>query len=117
LKTDLQTVKMNLDVAVPCALILNEVMTNSLKHAYPPGYGAGSTGEILLALRRETDGACLLEVSDFGVGLPAGLDFDNTTSLGLRLIRSLTRQIDGNFVLRSTNPGTQALLTLPAEVY
>ena len=117
LKTDLQTVKMNLDVAVPCALILNEVMTNTLKHAYPPGYRAEACGEIRLALRREADGACVLEVSDFGVGLPAGLDFDSTSSLGLRLIRSLTRQIDGNFVLRPNNPGTQALLTLHPEAH
>lgn len=121
LKADMEPVTMNLDVAVPCALILNEVMTNTLKHAYPPGHnsghGAGAGGEVRLALRREHDGACVLEVSDKGVGLPADLDFDSTNSLGLRLIRSLTRQIDANFVLRSTHPGTQARLTLRLEGY
>lgn len=116
LKTELEPVKLDLDLAVPCALILNEVMTNSLKHAYPAEHG-GAGGEIRLAVRRESDGACVLEVRDLGVGLPAGLDFENSTSLGLRLIRSLTKQIDGSFMLRSTHPGTEARLTLHPEAH
>ncbi len=108
LKTDLEKVKMPIDVAVPCGLILNELISNSLKHAFPNG----KMGEILVALHAREDGSFLIEVADNGVGLPADPDMKATQSLGLRLIQSLTRQIDGRVEFVRTHPGTDARLTL-----
>jgi PAS domain S-box-containing protein len=108
LKIDVDPVRMNVDVAVPCGLILNELITNSLKHAFP----AGQSGEIRLGLQRNDDGSCVLSVADNGIGVPKDLDIENSSSLGVRLIRSLTRQIDGRFELAPTNPGAKACLTV-----
>jgi two-component sensor histidine kinase len=111
LKTDLEPVHMNLELAIPCGLILNELVTNAIKHAFP----AGQAGEIRVTLRQyDTDGYSL-QVADNGVGLPDALAAATVTSLGLRLIRVLTRQIDGQFELVATYPGTEARLTLGAQ--
>ncbi|HLK56732.1 MAG TPA: PAS domain S-box protein [Chthonomonadaceae bacterium] len=108
LKTELDPVPMNIDLAVPCGLILNELLTNALKHAFP----GGRDGEIRLSLHREAEGACVLCVTDNGVGLPAEMAHESTKSLGLRMMRSLTRQIDGKFELVAAHPGATARLTL-----
>lgn len=111
LKTDLEPVYINLELAIPCGLILNELITNALKHAFP----AGQAGEIRVTLRQyDTDGYSL-QVADNGVGLPDALAVATVTSLGMRLIRILTRQIDGQFELVATHPGTEARLTLGAQ--
>jgi two-component sensor histidine kinase len=107
LSTDLESVPMGIDLAVPCGLILNELLTNALKHAFPEGRG----GEVCVALKKRADGTCLLRVADSGVGIPEGFDIDTAPSLGLRLIRSLARQIDGAFELERAGQGTDARLT------
>lgn len=105
-QTELEPVSMGIDTAIPCGLILNELVSNALKHAFPDG----QTGALRLGLHPIPDGQCLLLVADTGVGLPIGWDMNSTRSLGMRLIRSLTKQIDGTFELISTNPGTEARL-------
>lgn len=107
LKTDLGKVSMSIDLAVPCGFILNELVSNALKHAFPHGRG----GEITIRLRQAANGICTLQVADDGVGIPADLDVKAARSLGLRLIRSLTRQVHGQFELLPANPGTEARLT------
>ena len=107
LTTDLQSVPMGIDLAVPCGLILNELLTNALKHGFPNG----KSGEIRLTLTRRPDG-CELRVVDTGVGVPETVSVEEASSLGLRLIRSLTRQVDGQFELARGKPGTDARLTL-----
>ena len=72
-------------------LILNEVVSNALKHAFPDGKG----GEVRIEICAESDQQLTLTVSDNGVGLPEGLDLHNTTSLGLQLVKTLVRQLDG----------------------
>jgi PAS domain S-box-containing protein len=108
LTTDLQSVTMGIDQAVPCGLILNELITNALKHGFPNG----RSGEVHVALSKRSDGSCVLRVSDTGVGIPEGLSVDTAPSLGLRLVRSLTGQVDGQFELRRAEPGTDARLIL-----
>ncbi len=84
----------NLDIAVPCGLILNELITNAFKHAFPggkPGRGKGAC-QIHVDVVRKGD-YCTLTVADNGVGLPAGLDWEKSETLGLRLIRMLAQQI------------------------
>ena len=97
-------VEVDLDFAVPCGLILNELITNAYKHAFPgnkPGSGAGKC-EITVAVKHE-GGNLTLTVADNGVGLPAGLDWERTETLGLKLIKMLNKQLNGSLELdRST---------------
>jgi two-component sensor histidine kinase len=99
---------MSIDLAVPCGIILNELISNAIKHGLQ---NAG--GEIKLTLRRGPDDTCLLAVDDDGVGIPRGLDVNSNRSLGLRLVRSLAKQIRGSFELLRTEPGTSARVEFP----
>jgi len=89
-----------LDTAVPIGLILNELMTNSMKHAFPNR----RKGEIRISMAEDEAGACVLRYSDDGVGVPAGFDFYNGDTLGLKLVRSIGAQINGD-VLFEANGG------------
>jgi PAS domain S-box-containing protein len=80
-----------LETAVPVGLILNELMTNSMKHAFPNR----RSGEIRILLANEGPDAFVLRYSDDGVGVPPGFDFLNRDTLGLKLIRSIGAQING----------------------
>jgi len=106
LETELEPVTMGADLAVPCGLILNELVSNAFKHGFPEG----TKGEIKLTLRGNAAGRYTLCVQDSGVGIPAGLDFKTNQSLGLKLVRLLTQQIRGSFELVRSNPGTVAHL-------
>jgi PAS domain S-box-containing protein len=106
LRTELEPVAMSIDLAVPCGLILNELLTNALKHAFPEQ----ARGAIRIILRRDSD-QCTLAVLDDGVGIAAPAEPAPPT-LGLRIIRSLARQVDGRFELGPAHPGTAARLTL-----
>jgi len=113
LKSDLEPVIMSMDLAVPCGLILNELVSNALKHAFPDG----AAGEIRMTLHSGPQGICVLRVEDSGVGIPASLDVDRNKSLGLRLVKSLTKQIRGAFELVRIGPGTSAQLHFPVDPY
>jgi len=91
LKTELEPLIMTADLAIPCGLILNELISNAFKHGFPDG----ASGEIKVTLRRGSGDICSLCVQDDGVGIPADLDVNTNRSLGLRLVRSLTQQIQG----------------------
>lgn len=106
LKTDLHAVFLGVDTAIPCGLILNELVSNSLKHAFPPPLSSPSPaegkeggGEIHIELRSEGNGKFTLMVRDNGVGLPKDLDFRNTKSLGLQLVNTLVNQLEGTIEL------------------
>ncbi len=87
--------------AIPCGLILNELLTNAFKYAYP----AETEGEICVALRASAHGRVKLTVSDKGVGFPQGFDWKSaTSSLGLTIIEALTQQLGGKLVV-GTGPG------------
>jgi two-component sensor histidine kinase len=106
LTSELQPTVMSIDLAVPCGLILNELISNAFKHGFPNG----ASGEIKLSLRSEPDGRCALCVEDTGAGIPVGLDVKATSSLGLKLVQALTRQIHGTFELTRIASGTAACL-------
>lgn len=110
LQTHLDPVLLSIDVAVPCGLILNELVTNTIKHAFPDN----SAGCVTLRLTHH-DGTVRVEVRDDGVGIPADFDLDAGTSLGLRLIRSLSRQIDGSVDVVDAAPGALATLVFPLD--
>ena len=106
LKLDLQPVSLPVETAVPCGLILNELITNAFKHAFR----GRSQGEITTTLRGGPDGRVSLRVSDDGVGLPAGMDWRESQSLGLRLIYLLAGQLDASVEVK-TGGGTEFLIS------
>lgn len=106
--SDLDPVSLSIEQAVPCGLILNELFTNALKHAFPQS----TTGEIVLSWKRGPDGESILRVIDNGVGLPEESILQATQSLGLRLIHSLARQIDAQFTFVRRESGTEACLQM-----
>lgn len=97
------------DVAVPCGLILNELVSNALKHAFP----GGRSGRVWVEVRR-TEGAHELVVRDDGVGMPEGLDFQTGTTLGLRLVKTLADQIAATLSARFDR-GTEVRLQIPRQ--
>lgn len=96
LSQDLQPIQLSVESAVPCGLILNELASNALKHAFlgkNPGNGEG--WEVKVALGNGSAGLVVMRVSDNGIGLPPGLDWRQCSSLGLRLVQMLTGQLGG----------------------
>ncbi|MBK5255608.1 MAG: sensor histidine kinase [Vicinamibacteria bacterium] len=101
LRLDLASVGLNLDQAIPCGLIVNELLSNSLKHGFP----AGRSGEIHIELHRIGDEGLRLRVSDNGIGLPPDFEAKRKASLGLQIVSDLARQLNGGLVI---HPGTGA---------
>ncbi len=116
LKIDIDELQLDVDRAVPCGLIINELVTNSLKYAFPPEWRAG-TGhrpcEISIDMHASDDGHLLLKISDNGVGLPEGLDFRHSESLGLQLVTTLTEQLRGSIDCRNAQ-GTEFEISFDA---
>lgn len=119
LKIDIEGASVGIDTAMLCGVIINELVSNSLKHAFPTltgqagkarGERSESKGEIRIALCSDTDNQFTLIVSDNGVGLPKDLDFRNTKSLGLQLVNMLTRQLEGTIEL-DVSDGTAFKIT------
>jgi two-component sensor histidine kinase/sensor domain CHASE-containing protein len=108
---DIADVVLDLDVAVPCGLVINELLTNALKHAFPQG----RAGRVHVSLRRQPGGMLALTVDDDGIGIPPGVDLDNPATLGLRIVRILAAQIRG--ILETARAGdaggTAITLTFP----
>lgn len=105
LRTDLEQVDLTLDQAIPCGLILNELISNALKHGFPDG----RAGTIHIGLRCEKD-RVRIELSDDGVGMSADLDPDKQASLGLQLVHTLIDQLDATLD-RPNGPGVRYFLT------
>ena len=91
LELDLGDVNLNLDQAIPCGLIINELVSNSIKYAFP----FNRNGKIQIELIKQGN-KINLKVSDNGVGLPDNLDVENTDTLGLQLVYILISQLDGD---------------------
>jgi PAS domain S-box-containing protein len=92
LKVDVEPVSLNIDTAIPCALIINELVSNSLKYAFPNG----RPGEIHVSMNHTDSNDLNLRISDNGIGFPETLFWRNTDSLGLQLVRNLTDQLNGS---------------------
>jgi two-component sensor histidine kinase len=94
-----QPVTIGIDVAVPCGLIVNELISNALKHAFD----GRPNGMIDIELRRVDEEEAALIVSDDGVGVPSGVDLEAVESMGLTLVTSLVKQIQGTITLDRSN--------------
>lgn len=118
---DVKSLFLNIETAIPLALITNELITNSLKHAFPltdhfkkienefiPSDGKGE----IKIMTKSCNGKIMLVISDDGIGFPSDIDFKNTDTLGLQLVNNLTEQLDGKIELERNN-GTTFKIIFP----
>jgi PAS domain S-box-containing protein len=107
LQSQVEGVVLPPDTAIPCGLILSELLSNCLKHAFP----GGAVGDVSVTLTNTADHLAL-RVSDNGCGFPEHLDFRHTESLGLQLVCALTEQLQGTIALERDG-GTAFTVTVP----
>ncbi len=110
-RNDVKDVKLGIDTAVPCGLIINELVTNSFKH----GFKGFDSGEIKITMHH-IENKLVLEVCDTGKGMPKDFNVDKTDSLGLRLVNNLTIQLNGKVEYSSHN-GTKVKLVFDDPKY
>ena len=106
----MEPVALDVNVGIPCGLIVNELVSNSLKYAFPDG----RKGTITVGINKNSEGNNVLTVADNGVGFPETVDFRNTTSLGLQLVNVLTGQIRGTIELSNAG-GTRFSIAFPGK--
>ena len=107
----IESVHLELDTAVSCGLVVNELVSNALKYAFPANLSY--QGEIQVRLQLDEQGQILLSVHDNGVGFPPELDFRQTETLGLQLVNILVEdELDGTILLERSQ-GTSFIITLP----
>ena len=104
---DIEHILLGVDEAVPCGLIINEIVANSLKHAFP----ANRAGRIWVRMEAD-ERRCTIRVGDDGVGFSEEVDFLQTQTLGLQLVRTLTDQLEGTVSL-SRQAGTEFTVSFP----
>jgi len=102
---DIEDISLGLDDAMPCGLIINELVSNSLKYAFPDG----RKGNINISFNKINSQSYQLIIQDDGVGIQEHIDFENTTSLGLHLVKLLSKQIEGEVKLEREN-GTKFII-------
>ena len=111
LSLDLDPIQLHLDTAIPCGLIINEIVSNALKYAFPDK----RKGKIDISIKNDGN-HITITISDNGIGLPADLDFRNTESLGLQLVVSLVEQINGK-IKADTKKGTKFVIEFSASAH
>lgn len=96
ISTEIDHIFLNVDTALPCGLIVSELVSNALKYAFP----YTEQGNIYLTLK-ENENICILQVQDDGIGLPANLESKKQKSLGLQLVNNLSEQLDGQLFIEN----------------
>lgn len=91
LKLDVDDVHLDLIQSIPCGLIIHELLSNALQHAFPEN----RSGQVRISLHEKAGGGIELSIADNGCGIPPDFDLDSCGSLGLTLVRELTAQLDG----------------------
>jgi two-component sensor histidine kinase len=106
LYTDIPDVQLDVDTMMPCGLIINELISNALKYAFPDD----REGKLSIGLSLAEDNEYILVIRDNGIGLPEDLDFHNTESMGIMIVKSLIEQIEGRLELKREE-GTEFRIT------
>ncbi len=101
LKSDVDSIMLNIDTAIPLGLIINELLSNAYKYAFKNR----EKGQIDLVLKKQDNGLLLI-VKDDGIGLPAGFDLEKSKTLGMTLVKGLVRQIGGKLTHKSSQNGS-----------
>jgi PAS domain S-box-containing protein len=99
---------LDIDQAIPCGLIINELLTNSLKYAF----AGRDRGFIRISLDQDEGGNCTFGFGDDGAGLPDGFSWETSRGMGLRLVRFLSQQLDGSLSVE-TGGGTRYTIVFP----
>ncbi len=110
LSIDAEEVQLPIGSAIPCGLVVNELISNALKHAFRLGNG----GEINVGLKRTAAAAVILSVSDTGIGVPEHVSITDTGTLGLQLVSLLADQLGGTATMQRSNP-TRFTLQFPLQ--
>jgi two-component sensor histidine kinase len=110
LKTSMDDVPLDIDRAIPCGLIINELVSNALKYAFPDE----QTGEIAIGLHTTDDRIVTLTVRDNGIGIPATTDLAKLDSLGLKLVNDLVHQLEGSMAMHCSH-GTEFQITFTSS--
>ncbi len=105
---EIKDIFLSIDRSLPCGLIINELVSNALKYAFPQK----RKGRITISFGLQGNGVYEMSVSDDGIGFPADIEFENTASLGLQLVNSLVEQMNGSIKL-TRNGGTNFYITFP----
>ena len=95
---DVNDVKLNIETSIPCGLIINELISNSLKHAFKER----DSGKITVKMDRYNDLITLI-VADNGVGIPNNFQIEKVSTLGLNLVTNLVKQIEGEMIIKREN--------------
>jgi len=93
---NIDNVQLGIDKVIPCALIINELVSNSLTHAFPGSKRMEGNGELHIEIRSGTSGELTVKVKDNGVGVPEGFEIQRCESLGLKLVSVLVKQLKGD---------------------
>lgn len=107
---DTDDIDLPADTVIPLALVVNELVSNALKHAYADG----QPGDVAVGFRVLSDGQKRLTVADHGRGLPDGYDVARADTLGIKVVRAFAGQIKGRFRVEPNGPGTRFVIDLPA---
>ena len=106
--TDIENVSLGIDTAISLGLIVNELLSNAFKYAFPNG----ASGEIKLSYKPADGNSSILTISDNGIGFPQNINFKQTESLGLQLVNTLVEQLEGKIELHRSE-GTKFTINLP----
>lgn len=106
LRLNVKNVYLDINRAIPCGLTINELVSNSLKHAFPDS----RKGEIIVEMRSDKKGKYTLIVKDTGIGMPKELNIHNTETLGMQLVNDLVEQIDGTIELNRIGGTTFSIM-------
>ncbi len=113
LKLDIEPISMLLDTAIPCGLILNELLTNAIKYAF----SGGDRGEISIRLSRNESNNLELRLADNGAGVPEGFDFRKQETLGLQSIIAIAEHQMQGRVSFTTDHGVTCVIEFPDTLY
>jgi len=96
LRLEIEPVSLGINLGIPCGLLINELLTNALRHAFP----GGRAGTIVVSMRETPDHSIRLQVRDDGIGVPSDIVVESSNSLGFQLVSMLAGQLNGSLEVR-----------------
>lgn len=114
LNLNIEDIQLDIEQAISCGLIVNELITNSLKYAFPDSIGKQGIISINTGTQLQNPSIIRIEISDNGVGLPVDFDPENSDTLGFQIVQTLVRQLDGTLeITKPEGTGTKVSVSFP----